>query len=162
MGQTRAMLKQLKKHNYELQEATVKAINLLISCSETMKDRLAENIAIALADDNSGDLEEINKVLTVKQRELVKLAHAKKDYDDLADEIDKIREKKQRILVAKAETEGYKKRIEELQDFITEADTKLIEYDEKMVRKYIREIRLFDDRLQVFFKAGIDIDITRE
>ena len=113
-----------------------------------MKDRLAENIAIALADDNSGDLEEINKVLTVKQRELVKLAHAKKDYDDLADEIDKIREKKQRI--------------EELQDFINEADKKLIEYDEKMVRKYIREIRLFDDRLQVFFKAGIDIDITRE
>lgn len=146
----------------ELQEATVKAINLLISCSETMKDRFAENIAIALVDDNSGDLEEINKVLTVKQRELVKLAHAKKDYDDLADEIDKIREKKQRILVAKAETEGYKKRIEELQDFINEADTKLIEYDEKMVRKYIREIRVFDDRLQVFFKAGIDIDITRE
>lgn len=127
-----------------------------------MKDRLAENIAIALADDNSGDLEEINKVLTVKQRELVKLTHAKKDYDDLSDEIDKIREKKQRILVAKAETEGYKKRIEELQDFINEVDTKLIEYDEKMVRKYIREIRVFDDRLQVFFKVGIDIDITRE
>lgn len=146
----------------ELQEATVKAINLLISCSETMKERLAENIAIALADDNSGDLEEINKVLTVKQRELVKLAHAKKDYNDLADEIDKIRERKQRILVAKAETEGYKKRIEELQDFINEADTELLEYDEKMVRKYIKEIRVFDDRLQVFFKAGIDIDITRE
>lgn len=127
-----------------------------------MKDRLAENIAIALADDNSGDLEEINKVLTVKQRELVKLTHAKKDYDDLSDEIDKIREKKQRILVAKAETEGYKKRIEELQDFINEVDTKLIEYDEKMIRKYIREIRVFDDRLQVFFKVGIDIDITRE
>ena len=58
-------------------------------------------------------MEEINKVFTVKQRELVKLAYAKKDYDDLADEIDKIREKKQRILVAKAETEGYNKRIEE-------------------------------------------------
>lgn len=85
-----------------------------------------------------------------------------KDYNDLADEIDKIREKKQRILVAKAETEGYKKRIEELQDFINEADTELSEYDEKMVRKYIKEIRVFDNRLQVFFKAGIDIDITRE
>lgn len=80
----------------------------------------------------------------------------------MADEINKIREKKQRTLVAKAETEGYKKRIEELQDFINEADTELVEYDEKMVRKYIKAIRIFDDRLQVFFKAGIDIDITRE
>lgn len=127
-----------------------------------MKEKLAENIAIAIADDNTGDLEEINKILTAKQRELVKLAHAKKDYNDLADEIDKIREKKQRILVAKAETEGYKKRIEELQDFINEGDTELSEYDEKIVRKYIKEIRVFDNRLQVFFKAGIDIDITRE
>lgn len=127
-----------------------------------MKEKLAENIAIAIADDNTGDLEEINKILTAKQRELVKLAHAKKDYNDLADEIDKIREKKQRILVAKAETEGYKKRIEELQDFINEGDTELSKYDEKIVRKYIKEIRVFDNRLQVFFKAGIDIDITRE
>ena len=145
-----------------MQDATVKAINLLISCSVAMKEKLAENIAIAIADDNTGDLEEINKILTAKQRELVKLAHAKKDYNDLADEIDKIREKKQRILVAKAETEGYKKRIEELQDFINEGDTELSEYDEKIVRKYIKEIRVFDNRLQVFFKAGIDIDITRE
>lgn len=127
-----------------------------------MKEKLAENIAIAMADDNTGDLEEINKILTAKQRELVKLAHAKKDYNDLADEIDKIRKKKQRILVAKAETEGYKKKIEELQDFINEGDTEISEYDEKIVRKYIKEIRVFDNRLQVFFKAGIDIDITRE
>ena len=146
----------------ELQDATVKAINLLISCSAAMKEKLAENIAIAIADDNTGDLEEINKILTAKQRELVKLAHAKKDYNDLADEIDKIRKKKQRILVTKAETEGYKKKIEELQDFINEGDTELSEYDEKIVRKYIKEIRVFDNRLQVFFKAGIDIDITRE
>lgn len=130
-----------------MQDATVKAINLLISCSAAMKEKLAENIAIAIADDNTGDLEEINKILTAKQRELVKLAHAKKDYNDLADEIDKIREKKQRILVAKAETEGYKKRIEELQDFINEGDTELSEYDEKIVRKYIKEIRVFDKRL---------------
>lgn len=59
-----------------------------------MKEKLAENIAIAIADDNTGDLEEINTILTAKQRELVKLAHAKKDYNDLADEIDKIRKKK--------------------------------------------------------------------
>ena len=140
-----------------------KSINQIQTGSEDIqRDGGTENIAIALADDNSGDLEEINKVLTVKRRKLVKLAHAKKDYNDLADEINKIREKKQRTLVAKAETEGYKKRIEELQDFINEADTELVEYDEKMVRKYIKAIRIFDDRLQVFFKAGIDIDITRE
>ncbi len=86
----------------------------------------------------------------------------KKDYNGLTDEIDKIREKKQRILVAKADDEGYKKRIEELTSFINESSTELNEYDDKLVRKCIKEIRVFDDRLQVFFKAGVDVDITRE
>lgn len=55
----------------ELQEATVKAINLLMRCSSSMKEILAENISTALADDNSGELEEINKTLKAKQKELV-------------------------------------------------------------------------------------------
>lgn len=59
-----------------------------------MKEILAENISTALADDNSGELEEINKTLKAKQKELVKLAHANKDYSGLADEIDRIREMK--------------------------------------------------------------------
>ena len=41
-----------------------------------------QNIEIALADDNSGELEKINTVLSEKQQQLVKLAHAKKDYTD--------------------------------------------------------------------------------
>ncbi len=76
-----------------------------------------QNIEIALADDNSGELEKINTVLSEKQQQLVKLAHAKKDYTALADEIDLLRDKKQGLLVAKAETEGFKNRIKELEDF---------------------------------------------
>ena len=81
----------------ELQEAMVKAINLMVRCSSSMKEILTENITLAMADDNSGELEEINAVLAAKQKELVKLAHANKDYTSLANEIDRIREKKQRI-----------------------------------------------------------------
>lgn len=145
----------------ELQEATIKAINLMVRCSPSMKEILAENIALAMADDNSGELEEINVALAAKQKELVKLAHANKDYTSLADEIDRIREKKQRLLVAKAETAGYKKKIEELKDFINESADELTDYDESLVRKYIKEIKIFDDRFQVFFKAGVDVEIAR-
>lgn len=146
----------------ELQEATVKAINQLIKCSSSMKQILSENIAVAIADDNSGELEEINAILKVKQKELVKLAHEKKDYSILADEIDNIREKKQRLLVIKADNEGYKKRIDELSSFIGKMNTELTNYDEQLVRKYIKEIRVYDTKLQIFFKAGVDIDIIRE
>lgn len=119
------------------------------------------NISTALADDNSGELEEINKTLKAKQKELVKLAHANKDYSALADEIDRIRDLKQQLLVEKAQTEGFKSRIAELQEFLDAAEKELTEYDETMVRKYINQIMIYDDKFTVEFKAGVKIDIVR-
>lgn len=145
----------------ELQEATVKAINLLVRCSSSMKEILMQNIEEALADDNSGELEKINTVLSEKQKQLVKLAHAKKDYSVLADEIEMIRDRRQQLLIIKAEKEGFKKRIAELEEFLQETDEELKEYNEAMVRKYIQEIKVYEDKLQVIFKAGIELDIER-
>ncbi len=144
-----------------LQEATVKAINQLLQCSQSLLDILKENIEVALADDNTGELEKINAILTQKQKELVRLAHAKKDYTVLADEIEILRDKKQEILVQRAETEGVKKRISELSEFLQNTDTELTEYDEQIVRKYIEQIKVYDEKLTVCFKAKVEIDIPR-
>lgn len=92
---------------------------------------------------------------------LVKLAQAKKDYTVVADEVDRLKEKNQQLLVAKAETEGLKKRIAELELFLQEANDELTEYNEAMVRKYIQEIKVYGDKFQVIFKAGIELDIER-
>ncbi len=64
----------------ELQEATVKAINELLRCSSTMMDVLKKNIKLAIADDNTSELESINELLSIKQEELVRLSQAKKLY----------------------------------------------------------------------------------
>ena len=82
-------------------------------------------------------------------------------YSALADEIDRIRDFKQQILVEKAQTEGFKSRIAELQEFLDAADKELTEYDETMVRKYINQIMIYDDKFTVEFKAGVKLDIVR-
>ena len=145
----------------ELHQATVKAINLLVRCSSSMKIVLLQNIEAAIVDDNSDELEILNELLTSKQKELMKLAQAKKDYSAFADEFERLKEKKQKLLVAKADTEGFKKRISELEEYMIEANEELTEYDESMVRKYIQEIKIYDDRFKVCFKAGIELDIPR-
>ena len=63
--------------------------------------------------------------------------------------------------MAKAETEGFKKRIKELEDFLKEANQELTEYDESMVRRYIEKIQVYEDKFTVCFKAGVDLDIER-
>lgn len=122
---------------------------------------LKDNIETALADDNSDEIEKVNVILKKKQKELVKLAHAKKDYTALADEIDNLREEKQKLLVQRAETEGVKKRIAELTDFLQDADQELSEYDEGMVRKYIEQIKIYEDKFTICFKAQVQIEVKR-
>lgn len=78
----------------ELQQATIKAINQIVQCSESMMQVLKGNIEEALVDDSSGEMEKLNAIMVEKQKELVKLANAKKDYGSLADEIDILRDKK--------------------------------------------------------------------
>ena len=145
----------------ELQDATVKAINKILICSDRMLQILSDNIEMAIADDNSVEMEKLNGILKEKQKELVKLAHAKKDYVALADEIDILRDKKKELQVQRAEKEGVKKRIEELTDFLKGENYQLIEYDEGMVRKYIEEIKVYEDKFTICFKAKMEIDIER-
>lgn len=145
----------------ELQDATVKAINKTLSCSDRMLQILRNNIEMAIADDNSVEMEKLNGILKEKQKELVKLAHAKKDYAALADEIDILRDKKHELQVQRAETEGVKKRIKELTDFLKGENHQLIEYDECMVRKYIEEIKVYEDKFTICFKAKLEIEVIR-
>ncbi|HHS8072751.1 TPA: recombinase family protein [Streptococcus pyogenes] len=145
----------------ELEDATVKAINKILICSDRMLQILRDNIEMAIADDNSVEMEKLNGILMEKQKELVKLAHAKKDYTTLVDEIDIIRDKKHELQVQRAETEGVKKRIGELTDFLKGENHQLIEYDECMVRKYIEEIKVYEDKFTICFKAKVEIDIER-
>ena len=145
----------------ELQQAAVNAINQLVHCPDSMIQTLKENIEIAMVDDNSGELEKLNAIMLEKQKELVNLAHAKKDYGLLADEIDILRDKKQELLVKKAETEEVKKKVTELADFLQGAPQELAEYDELMVRKYIDQIKIYEDHFTVCFKAKVEIVIQR-
>lgn len=144
-----------------MQQATVNAINQLVHCPDSMIQTLKENIEIAMADDNSSEMEKLNAIMLEKQKELVNLAHAKKDYGLLADEIDILRDKKQELLVKRAETEGVKKKVTELADFLQGAPQELAEYDELMVRKYIDQIKIYEDHFTVCFKAEVEIDIQR-
>lgn len=145
----------------ELQGATVKAINQMVHCSDSVLEVLTKNIEMVLAEDSSEEMERINVLMKEKQKELLILVRAKKDYGTLTDEIDILRDKKQELLVEKAETEGVKERIAELTDFLRGMDQELTEYDEALVRKYIEQIKVYEDKFIVCFKAKFEIEILR-
>lgn len=121
-----------------------------------MMDLLKRNIlSVFEEDDTEESMKTINELLAQKQKKLVSMTQAKKDYSALADEVDDLREQRQSVLVEKARIEGRKKRINEMETFLSSQSEELTEYDEKMVRLYIERITIYDDKFTVSFKAGL-------
>ena len=82
-------------------------------------------------------------------------------YTKTADEIDELKGKKQQFLIEKAGQEDAKRRIREMEDFLKSERNELTEYDEKLVRKYIKKIKVYEDRFSVTFKSEISVDVER-
>lgn len=85
----------------------------------------------------------------------------KKDYFECDDEMEELRQSKKLLLVEHAKSEGVKQRINEFSEYIHSEDTQITEYNEKLVRKYIDQIKVYDDRFVICFKAKVEIVIKR-
>lgn len=106
-------------------------------------------------------IESIDAKLEELQQELLKRANARQDHDDLADEIDSLRERKQKVMVDNAEREGLKQRIAEMQQFLADQTGQIEEYDENLVRRMVEKITVYEDKFTVEFKSGAGVDVER-
>jgi DNA invertase Pin-like site-specific DNA recombinase len=145
----------------ELQNLVVRAINMALCKKDTMSENLQKNVEAVLTGADGIPLDEIDSRLEQLQKELLKVANAKGNYDSIADEIYHLREVKQNALVDNAEREGVKQRISEMQQFLAEQTQNITEYDEQLVRRLIEKITVYDERVTVEFKSGTSVDVRR-
>ena len=145
----------------DLQAAVVQAINLALGNRESMMATLRKNVEAVIRQEDATSSEGIEAKLLELQKELLKLANSKKDYNSVADEIDRLRELKQNALVESAEREGLKQRIREMREFLEQQSTEVTEYDELLVRRLIEKVTVYDERFEVEFKSGTKVDVER-
>lgn len=145
----------------DLQAAVVKAINLALGNRESMMTTLQKNVEAVIRQEDETSSEGIEAKLMELQKELLKLANSKKDYNSVADEIDRLRELKHNALVESAEREGLKQRIREMREFLEQQSTEVTEYDELLVRRLIEKVTVYDERFEVEFKSGAKVDVGR-
>ncbi|WP_304068291.1 zinc ribbon domain-containing protein [Finegoldia magna] len=145
----------------DLQEAVVEAINQLISESSELKEIIKENIEKAITGNGSRQIEEIDKEMLAVQEELLKVANAKKDYTDLANKVEELRNEKEKILLNVAEEKNVKSRLMELEEFLDNQESEIERYDEDLVRKLIEKIVIYEENLKVVFKSGLKVEIEK-
>ncbi len=142
-----------------LQEVTVKAINQILTERKVFQKQLQANIAKVVVSADTLSPNGIQARLEELQKELIKKANHKQDYDAIADEIFRLREQKEQSEVDSHHREETMNRIKELQDFIAKQKTDITEFDEALVKKLIEKIAVFADHFTVEFKSGLTIDI---
>ncbi len=142
-----------------LHEAVIKAINEVLGSKDTYLTVLKENIEAVINDDKNMDIQEIESRLNELQQELLQLVNAKADYQKVVDEIYRLRELKQNIMAEYADREGKRERVAEMAEFLIEQPYELFEFDEQLVRRLIEKITVFDEKLLVRFKSGVEIEV---
>ena len=142
-----------------LENVVVQAINTLLGDKSTYQTQLQQNIAKVIRSAQQNTADGIDEKLQELQKKLLKKANNKEAYDEVADEIFKLRELRQKTTVDTAARDEQIKRINDLQDYISQQTTYLTEFDESLVRRWIKQITIWDDRITVELKSDVSIDV---
>lgn len=143
-----------------LQDAIVKAINQMLGDKSNYQAQLQLNIASVIRASQATAIDSIDEKLMALQQELIQKANSKEDYDEIADEIFRLRELRQKTTVDTAARDEQIKRINDLQDYISQQTALLTEFDEALVRRWVKQITIWDDRITVELKSGVSIDVN--
>lgn len=142
-----------------LENVVVQAINQLLGDKSTYQAQLQQNIAKVIRDSQKTTAEGIDEQLMELQKELLQKANNKETYDEIADQIFKLREQRQKCTVDTAARDAQIARITDLQDFIKEQRTDLAEFDEALVKRWLKQITVWNDHFTVELKSRLSIDI---
>ncbi len=132
-----------------LQDITVKVINQILTERDTFLKTSQQNIAKAVVNADTLSPDGIQARLEELQKELIKKANNKQDYDAIADEIFRLRDQKEKSEVDSHYREETINQIKELQYFIVRQETGITEFDEALVKKLIKKITVFADHFTV-------------
>ena len=142
-----------------LEQITLDAINQVLCEKDDFLKTLQTNIATVIRKGDTLSPEVIDERLQELQKELLKKANRKDDYDDIADEILRLRDMRRQAEVDSVVKDEQVKQINDLQDFIKNQPTAITEFDETLVKRLIIKITVFEDYFAVEFRSGIAIEI---
>lgn len=145
----------------DLQEIVLTALNELLGDKSKYQKQLQQNIASVIRASAAITTDGIDEKLMELQQELVKKANNKEAYDEIADQIFALREKRQQASMDTVQRDEQLQRITELQDFIKDQPSDLTVFDEALVKRWLKQIVIWPTHCTVELKSGLKVDVER-
>lgn len=145
----------------DLQEIVLTALNELLGDKSKYQKQLQQNIASVIRASAAITTDGIDEKLMELQQELVKKANNKEAYDEIADQIFALREKRQQASMDTVQRDEQLQRITEMQDFIKDQPSDLTVFDEALVKRWLKQIVIWPTHCTVELKSGLKVDVER-
>lgn len=139
--------------------AVLTAVNDAWSRKADIMPALKENIEAVLDGGVEDAISEIDAKIKEKQQELLEAGHDDALIDSIGAEIIDLREKHQELMTNVAKHQELQERLEDLDNFLDEQTEAITEYSEVLVRRLIEKITVYDEKLVVEFKSGLQIEV---
>ena len=150
-----------KTVNETVLENVVQAINTLLGDKSTYQAQLQQNIAKVIREAPKTTADGIDEQLMELQKELLKKANNKEAYDEIAEQIFELREQRQQAAMDTVQRDEQISRITDLQDFIKAQTSDLTEFDEALVKRWLKQITVWPNHCTVELKSEVSVDINR-
>ena len=144
----------------ELEQTVLRAINETYCQSDGFLSTLEKKVQSLVENENGRQRVDLEEKIASLQHELVERVNHREDYEDLADQIQRLQAEK-----AQLESDGAIKMrnvqaLQDLQCMIQAQGKEITEFDEKLVRRLVEKITVADATVTVQFKSGQSITIN--
>lgn len=137
----------------------MRAINNTLGKKDDFLSILQYNIEAVLSRRINKELPDIDKRLEELQTELLKRAATKSDYEDVVEEIYRLREAKQTAQVESARRDETRKRMTDMKAFLRKQDSAVTAFDKALVRRLIEKVTVYEGRFVVTFRSGVTVEM---
>ena len=125
-----------------LQDAFLEAVNQIVGNSREYLKILQQNLELAINAANPASVEYLDARMEDLQRELIDRTESGTNYDDLAEEILRLRQLREQTVMDDVSKAEYQSRIKELQAFI-QSQPKRLTFDDTLVKHLLAKITIF-------------------
>lgn len=120
---------------------------------------IKENIEDVIGGRDTDRISVVNQRIKEKQEEPLKAGRDEEIIESIGDEILSLREEKHEIMMESALKQEQIERMEDMTKFLDKQVREITKYSEVLVRRLIEKITVYDEKLVVEFKSGLEIEV---
>lgn len=136
------------------------AVNNMVGNSQEYLQILQQNLELAIKQVNPDSVEYLDARMADLQHELIDRTERHENYDDLAEEILRLRQLREQTAMDDAAKAEYQNRIKELQTFI-KSQPKQLTFDDVLVKRLLAKVTVFPEHLVFEFRSGVTVTVEK-